>query len=138
MPNVREVGDPAAKHLNHQRQRRQRHWKSTPFTESAEIRATPLDNYLRSRERQSLLTAHPLAFSHHRTFGTLWTMRLLEHDDTGGFRQTDDFPKDNIPPYAILSHTWGDEEARIKQATVTAWPDGTAQATYATHSHSGT
>ncbi|KAK5662998.1 hypothetical protein OQA88_6412 [Cercophora sp. LCS_1] len=37
-------------------------------------------------------------------------MRLLERDDTGGVRLTEDLPNNKIPPYAILSHTWGDGE----------------------------
>ncbi len=37
-------------------------------------------------------------------------MRLLQHT-AGGFSPTKDFVGDDIiPPYAILSHTWGDEE----------------------------
>ncbi|KAM7209817.1 heterokaryon incompatibility [Rhypophila decipiens] len=36
-------------------------------------------------------------------------MRLLERDNTGEFRLTD-VPNNEVPPYAILSHTWGDEE----------------------------
>ena len=34
-------------------------------------------------------------------------MRLLERDNTGGIRPMEDLPTDKIPPYAILSHTWG-------------------------------
>ena len=34
-------------------------------------------------------------------------MRLLERNSTGGFSLTKDFVGDNIPRYAILSHTWG-------------------------------
>ncbi|KIM99418.1 hypothetical protein OIDMADRAFT_56552 [Oidiodendron maius Zn] len=35
-------------------------------------------------------------------------MRLLKHSDTGEFNFTKDFVGDDrIPPYAILSHTWG-------------------------------
>ncbi|KAK3363988.1 beta transducin-like protein HET-E2C [Lasiosphaeria hispida] len=41
-------------------------------------------------------------------------MRLLERYDTGEFRLTDDLPNDKIPPYAILSHTWGNEEVSFK------------------------
>ncbi|KAK3348667.1 quinon protein alcohol dehydrogenase-like superfamily [Lasiosphaeria hispida] len=41
-------------------------------------------------------------------------MRLLERNDTGEFRLTDDLPNDKIPPYAILSHTWGNEEVSFK------------------------
>ncbi|RYP31995.1 hypothetical protein DL767_005440 [Monosporascus sp. MG133] len=37
-------------------------------------------------------------------------MRLLERDNAGRIRLTEDLPIDNIPPYAILSHTWGAEE----------------------------
>ncbi|KAK3364027.1 WD40-repeat-containing domain protein [Lasiosphaeria hispida] len=37
-------------------------------------------------------------------------MRLLERDDAGKIRLTEDLLNDNIPPYAILSHTWGREE----------------------------
>jgi len=36
-------------------------------------------------------------------------MRLLHFDETGELRWTV-FKKDAIPPYAILSHTWGDDE----------------------------
>ncbi|KAK0744691.1 hypothetical protein B0T21DRAFT_380877 [Apiosordaria backusii] len=44
-------------------------------------------------------------------------MRLLERSDTGEFRLTKHLPNDaipEIPPYAILSHTWGDEEVLFK------------------------
>lgn len=41
-------------------------------------------------------------------------MRLLERDDTGGIRLTDDLPSNKIPPYAILSHTWGDGEVLFR------------------------
>ena len=52
-------------------------------------------------------------------------MRLLERDDTGGFRLTKPFPDDatsEIPSYAILSHTWGDEEVLFGDLA-----DGTAK-----------
>jgi hypothetical protein len=52
-------------------------------------------------------------------------MRLLERDDTGEFRLTKHLPNDaipEIPPYAILSHTWGDEEVLFKDLA-----DGTAE-----------
>jgi len=44
-------------------------------------------------------------------------MRLLERDYTGELRLTRHLPNDTtpeIPPYAILSHTWGDEEILFK------------------------
>ena len=41
-------------------------------------------------------------------------MRLLERDDTGGVRLTEDLPNNKIPPYAILSHTWDDGEVLFK------------------------
>ena len=34
-------------------------------------------------------------------------MRLLKRNNTGEFGLTDDFVGDDIPRYAILSHTWG-------------------------------
>nr|CAL30201.1 HNWD3 [Podospora anserina] len=40
-------------------------------------------------------------------------MRLLERDDAGGIRLTKDLPSDKIPPYAILSHTWGPDEEEV-------------------------
>ncbi|KAK3995678.1 HET-R [Cladorrhinum sp. PSN332] len=40
-------------------------------------------------------------------------MWLLERDDTGNF-SLKDLPSNAIPPYAILSHTWGDEEVLFK------------------------
>ncbi|KAK4182198.1 heterokaryon incompatibility protein-domain-containing protein, partial [Podospora australis] len=44
-------------------------------------------------------------------------MRLLERDNTGDFRLTPDLPIDKIPPYAILSHTWGDGEVLFRDIT---------------------
>ena len=52
-------------------------------------------------------------------------MRLLERDDTGEFRLTKHPSNDTnseIPPYAILSHTWGDEEVLFNDLS-----DGTAK-----------
>ncbi|GAB1312028.1 Beta transducin-like protein HET-E2C [Madurella fahalii] len=50
-------------------------------------------------------------------------MRLLERDDTGQFYLTKPLPDDAIiPPYAILSHTWGDEEVLFRDLV-----DGTAK-----------
>jgi hypothetical protein len=48
-------------------------------------------------------------------------MRLLERDNTGEFHLTKHLPPE-IPPYAILSHTWGDEEVLFKDLG-----DGTAK-----------
>ena len=52
-------------------------------------------------------------------------MRLLERNNSGGFRLTKPLPNDaipEIPPYAILSHTWGDEEVLFGDLA-----DGTAK-----------
>ncbi|KAK0703385.1 hypothetical protein B0T26DRAFT_658964 [Lasiosphaeria miniovina] len=49
-------------------------------------------------------------------------MRLLERDDTGGVRLTEDLPNSKIPPYAILSHTWGDGEVLFRDLV-----DGTGE-----------
>jgi len=49
-------------------------------------------------------------------------MCLLGRNNTGDFRLTDDIPDDKVPPYAILSHTWGDEEVLFKDLE-----DGTAK-----------
>ncbi|KAK4667620.1 Vegetative incompatibility protein HET-E-1 [Podospora pseudopauciseta] len=40
-------------------------------------------------------------------------MRLLERDDAGGIRLTKDLPSNRVPPYAVLSHTWGPEEEEV-------------------------
>lgn len=40
-------------------------------------------------------------------------MRLLRHSDTGKFSLTDDFGNGAIPPYAILSHTWGEDSEEV-------------------------
>ncbi|KAK2612718.1 hypothetical protein QQS21_001335 [Conoideocrella luteorostrata] len=37
-------------------------------------------------------------------------MRLLQRHGTGDYSLTPDLSSDNVPPYAILSHTWGPEE----------------------------
>jgi hypothetical protein len=46
-------------------------------------------------------------------------MRLLQVDENGEFSVTDDLIN-NIPPYAILSHTWGEdhEEVSFKDLTI--------------------
>ncbi|KAK0626411.1 hypothetical protein B0T14DRAFT_534566 [Immersiella caudata] len=50
-------------------------------------------------------------------------MRLLERDDTGEFFLTNDYlPNSGIPPYAILSHRWGNEEVLFRD-----FMDGTAK-----------
>jgi len=41
-------------------------------------------------------------------------MRLLERLPGGGFRLTEKFLGNAIPPYAILSHTWGIEEVTFE------------------------
>jgi hypothetical protein len=38
---------------------------------------------------------------------------LLERDINGGFRLTKDLCKDEVPPYVILSHTWGDNDQEV-------------------------
>jgi hypothetical protein len=40
-------------------------------------------------------------------------MRLLERGDDGCIQLTANRIDDNLPPYAILSHTWGDEDAEV-------------------------
>ncbi|KAI1316137.1 kinesin light chain [Xylariaceae sp. FL0255] len=37
-------------------------------------------------------------------------MRLLQRDDAGNYSLTADLNPDSVPPYAILSHTWGPDE----------------------------
>jgi len=49
-------------------------------------------------------------------------MRLLQHQQSGEFRLTEDLPNGKIPPYAILSHTLGEEEVLFKDLA-----DGTAK-----------
>ncbi|KAM0344978.1 hypothetical protein ACHAPU_006857 [Fusarium lateritium] len=48
-------------------------------------------------------------------------MRLLQHDDKGGIHLTKEY-YDDIPPYAILSHTWGSDEVTFKD-----FMDGTGE-----------
>jgi len=49
-------------------------------------------------------------------------MRLLERNNAGEFSLTKDFLDDDIPQYAILSHTWG---ADTEEATFEDLIDGT-------------
>ncbi|KAI3326617.1 P-loop containing nucleoside triphosphate hydrolase protein [Xylariaceae sp. AK1471] len=37
-------------------------------------------------------------------------MRLLQRDDVGNYSFAPDLTPNNVPPYAILSHTWGSDE----------------------------
>jgi len=40
-------------------------------------------------------------------------MRLLEYQSDGSFHLTNQFLNDDLPPYAILSHTWGKESEEV-------------------------
>jgi hypothetical protein len=40
-------------------------------------------------------------------------MRFLEGNNNGEFSLTKDFVGDNIPKYAILSHTWGEDTEEV-------------------------
>jgi hypothetical protein len=40
-------------------------------------------------------------------------MRLLEYQSDGSFRLTDRFLSDDLPLYAILSHTWDKESEEV-------------------------
>ena len=51
-------------------------------------------------------------------------MRLLECDSSGGFSLTKDIVDDKIPPYGILSHTWG---ADTEEVTFRDLKDGTGK-----------
>lgn len=55
---------------------------------------------------------------------TLYTMRLLKTPVVHDLEFTKDFDEDDIPPYAILSHTWGLEEEEV---TYTDIVDGTGK-----------
>jgi hypothetical protein len=51
-------------------------------------------------------------------------MRLLQIDEYGEFSLTDDLLH-NIPPYAILSHTWGEDHEEVTFRDLTKGPRGT-------------
>ena len=51
-------------------------------------------------------------------------MRLLKQNNTGEFGLTEDFVSDNIPRYAILSHTWG---AAAEEVSFKDMMDGTGK-----------
>ncbi|WPG99175.1 vegetative incompatibility protein het-e-1 [Acrodontium crateriforme] len=59
----------------------------------------------------SSVYAQPHSSSHFHSASSnyhLYTdMRLLRHNGAEKISFTEDLPKDRIPPYAILSHTWG-------------------------------
>ena len=40
-------------------------------------------------------------------------MRLLEITEDGGFKLSKDLEEDELPPYTILSHTWGPDEEEV-------------------------
>ncbi|KAH0594590.1 hypothetical protein MHUMG1_07424 [Metarhizium humberi] len=46
-------------------------------------------------------------------------MRLLKRDDIGNYSLTPDLSSDDVPPYAILSHTWGPDEVVFEDLTTT-------------------
>jgi hypothetical protein len=48
-------------------------------------------------------------------------MRLLQVDENGQFSLTDDLIN-NIPPYAILSHTWGEDHEEVNFNDLTKGP----------------
>ena len=47
-------------------------------------------------------------------------MRLLERRTGGEIRLTADLLPENLPPYAILSHTWGDDSEEVSHADLVA------------------
>jgi hypothetical protein len=47
-------------------------------------------------------------------------MRLLKLEDNGQITLTKDLNNDGIPPYAILSHTWGDDDQEVTFKDATA------------------
>lgn len=50
-------------------------------------------------------------------------MRLLTYDEHGKLILTKAFSDSEIPPYAILSHTWGKDEEEIKLQEIENGPD---------------
>ncbi|KAH7128985.1 heterokaryon incompatibility protein-domain-containing protein [Dactylonectria macrodidyma] len=50
-------------------------------------------------------------------------MRLLQHNDKGDIHLTKEYLGDDVPPYAILSHTWGVEEVSFKDLIDTKGED---------------
>ncbi|KAJ4111435.1 Vegetative incompatibility protein HET-E-1 [Fusarium equiseti] len=44
-------------------------------------------------------------------------MRLLQYNDKGDIHLTEDYQDDDIPSYAILSHTWGADEVTFRDLT---------------------
>lgn len=55
-------------------------------------------------------------------------MRLL-NTGTGEIREF--ISDEDVPPYAILSHTWGDEEVSLAQWETLPWPEVSAKIGYA-------
>lgn len=47
------------------------------------------------------------------------TMRLLKLEDDGQLSLTKDLSNDDLPPYAILSHTWGHDDQELTFQDVT-------------------
>ena len=45
-------------------------------------------------------------------------MRLLRKLAGGSFKLTKDLDEDDIPPYAILSHTWGTDEEEVSYTDI--------------------
>lgn len=46
-------------------------------------------------------------------------MRLLEYDDAGSLRLNKPIVGDKFPRYAILSHTWGEEDDEVNFTDIT-------------------
>jgi hypothetical protein len=64
------------------------------------------------------------------------TMRLLKLSAGGELIFTKDLPSDEIPPYAILSHTWGKDEEEVSFEDITKDKVVTASTHGAVHAHS--
>jgi hypothetical protein len=76
-----------------------------------EIQPSPnsRNNFARIPNRRLNIYREPLPF---RSIELNRKMRLLEGNNDGGFSLTKDF-LDNIPCYAILSHTWGADTEEV-------------------------
>src|SRR5262249_16750738 len=73
--------------------------------------------YFSSAPRRQSSSLAPSTTSHFESFRILHrSMRFLKYNKSGLIGLTDDLADDEIPPYAILSHTWGkpEEEVRVE------------------------
>jgi hypothetical protein len=96
-----------------------------PRYSSGSFHATPShEHHFRQPLRLRSLCAHSSSFRLSLNFGSIRSVMRLLH---AGTKALQEFHGDDIPPYAILSHTWENDEVTFKDIEPSGYDSGSAK-----------